>query len=169
MHDGRQFKISSLYIDLKNRDILQETEVVIRGTTCTPYLIEDFAYPIRTYLQKNWRTREDLNKKNYDSYMNLGRVVIKNAFGTLKNRWRVLKNFNMRVDRAARVIVACCSLHNYCEMQGDLEPQGADKKNPLVGFGGRRLPILRDGEPAKVVGEQLREKLYKQWLIDNPI
>jgi hypothetical protein len=101
--------------------------------------------------------------------MNLGRVVIENAFGTLKNRWRVLKNFNMKVDRTIRVTVVYCWLHNYCEMQGDLEPQGVDRRNPLVGFGGRRLPILRDGELAKVAGEQLREKLYEQWFIDNPM
>jgi hypothetical protein len=169
VHDGGQFKISSLYRDLKNRDILQEPEVLIRGTTCTPYLIADSAYPIRTYLQKNWRTPEDLNKKRYDSCMNSGRVVIENAFGTLKNRWRVLKKFNMRVDRTARLTVACCWLHNYCKMQGDPEPRGADRRDPLVGFGCHRLPILRDGEPAKVAGEQLREKLYEQWLIDNPM
>jgi hypothetical protein len=52
-------------------------------------------------------------------------------------------------------------------MQGDPKPQRADRRDPLVGFGGRRLPILRDAEPAKVAGKQLREKLYEQWLIDN--
>jgi hypothetical protein len=169
VHNGGQFKISSLYRDLNNWDILQELEVLIRGTSCTPYLIADSAYPIRTYLQKNWRTPEDLNKKKYDSCMNSGRVVIENAFGTLKNRWRVLKKFNMRVDRAARVIVACCWLHSYCEMQGDPEPWEADRRDPLVGFGVCRLPILRDGEPTKVAGKQLRKKLYEQWLIDNPM
>jgi hypothetical protein len=131
-------------------------------------LIADFAYLIRTYLQKNW-TLEDLNKKRYDSCMNSGRVVIENAFGTLKNRWRVLKNFNLKVVRANMVTVVCCWLHNYCEMQGDPEPRRADRRDPLIGFGGHRLPILKDGEPAKVAGEQLREKLYEQWLIDNPM
>jgi hypothetical protein len=46
-------------------------------------------------------------------------------------------------------------------MQGDLEPRGADRRDSLLGFGGCRLPILRDGEPTKIVEEQFREKLYE--------
>jgi hypothetical protein len=45
--------------------------------------------------------------------MNSKSVVIKNAFGSLKSRWRILKHFNLKVDRVARVVVACCVLHNY--------------------------------------------------------
>jgi hypothetical protein len=44
----------------------------------------------------------------YDSCMNSGRVVIENAFGIFKNRWTVLKQFNMKVDIIARVTIACC-------------------------------------------------------------
>jgi len=45
--------------------------------------------------------------------MNSGRLIIENAFGSLKNKWCTLRLFNLRVDRAARVIVAYCVLHNY--------------------------------------------------------
>jgi hypothetical protein len=44
--------------------------------------------------------------------MNLGRAV-KNAFGSLKKKRFILKHFNLKVDRVARVVVACCVLHNY--------------------------------------------------------
>ena len=52
----------------------------------------------------------------FDSSINSGRVVIEQAFGSLKNRWRILKGFNMSVDKAALVNLACCVLHNYCEI-----------------------------------------------------
>jgi hypothetical protein len=65
----------------------------------TRFLIGDATYPIRTYLQKNWKIRNPahVDKIRYDSNMNSGRVVIKNAFGSLKNRWRILKHLNSRL------------------------------------------------------------------------
>ena len=58
--------------------------------------------------------------------MNSGRTVIEQAFGSSKNRWRILKYFNSRVDRAANVTIACCWLHNYCEMMNQPEPHVAN-------------------------------------------
>ncbi len=46
----------------------------------------------------------------HDSSMNSRRVIIKNAFGSMENRWCILRHFNSKVDRATRVSV----LHNYC-------------------------------------------------------
>ncbi len=112
-----------------------------------------------------------MDKHRYDSSMNLGRVIIENAFGSLKNRWRILRHFNLKVDKAAKVIVACCVLHNYCLEWGAPElspPNVATLQNNLQGFGDR-LPIVREGEIAKVEGEKSRIALFKQWFIDNPI
>lgn len=70
---------------------------------CTPDLIGDSAYPVHSSLQKNFKTHNvvDINKRKFDSSMNSKRVVIeKNAFGSLKTRWKILKHFNPRVDRA---------------------------------------------------------------------
>jgi hypothetical protein len=52
----------------------------------TPLLIGDATYLICTYLQKNWKTYNPTNvdKIGYDSNMNSKRVVIENAFGSLK-------------------------------------------------------------------------------------
>ncbi len=60
-----------------------------------PFLIGDVTYPNCNYLQKNWKpcNPTDVDKIRYDFNMNLKRVVIENAFGFLKNRWRSLKHF----------------------------------------------------------------------------
>jgi len=84
--------------------------------------------------------------------MNSGRVVIEQAFGTLKNRWRILKNFNSRVDKAVQITIASCWLHNYREMLNQPEPHVANaglRRDPLVQFGNEILPMDEEGERAK--------------------
>jgi len=56
------------------------------------------------------------------------RVVIKNAFVSLINRWRILKHFNSKVDQTSLITIACCVLHNYYEMWGALEPRFANAR-----------------------------------------
>ncbi len=57
--------------------------VVVRG-----YIIGDVTYPIQPYLQKNWKTHNaiDVKKHEYVSNMNSKKVIIENAFGSLKTR-----------------------------------------------------------------------------------
>jgi len=104
-----------------------------------------------------------VDKQRYDFNMNSKRVGIKNAFGSLKNRWHILKNFNLKVDRVAIVIVACCVLHNYCLKWGAHElgpPNVTTFQNSLQGFGDR-LSTIREGEIAKVEGEKLKIALFE--------
>jgi hypothetical protein len=81
---------------------------------CILFFIGDVAYSICTYLQKNWKTCNPANvdKTRYDFNMNSRKVVIENVFGSLKNRWRILKHF----DKTSLIAIACCVFHNYCEM-----------------------------------------------------
>jgi hypothetical protein len=149
VHDGEQFKRCSLYTQLKSREILQKLVVTIQSMRCTPFLISDATYPIRTYLQKNWKTHNPTNvdKIRYDYNMNSRKVVIENAFGSLKNKWRILKHFNSRVDKTSPITIACCVLHNYCEMWGALKLKLANAKirgDNLMGFGVNRLPIVKE-------------------------
>ncbi len=118
VHNGSQFKVSNLYKQLKDWKTLQERVHLVRGVKSTPYIIGDLAYPIWTYLQKNWKTKNliDVNKIRYDSSMNKGKVVTKNAFDSLKSRWRILRQFNSKVDNIAKVAITCCLFHNFCEI-----------------------------------------------------
>lgn len=107
-------------------------------------------------------------KKN-DRNMNFARVIIENAFGSLKNWWWILKNFNSRVKRAPTIVVACYVLHNYCEMWKIFEPgyvNDVARTGNLAGFKVDRLPTLRVGEHIKQARELMRWALFEQWLIE---
>ena len=60
-----------------------------------------------------------MTKKKFGESVNSGRVVIEHAFRALKSRWRILKHFNMSMDKVATVTLAYCVLHNFCEIYGE--------------------------------------------------
>ncbi len=94
--------------------MISQEPMIIGGFRCTPYLIGNVVYPIHKYLQKNWKTKYplDVDKKRFDDVMNTRKVVMKNAFESLKNRWHILTHFNSRVNQVAPIKVACCVFHN---------------------------------------------------------
>jgi hypothetical protein len=170
VHDVGQFRWSSLYQDLHQRRILQDPSIIVRGVQIQPFLIGDSAYLSRPYLLKNFKPGNDPvlhDQVRFDSAINSGKVVIENAFGALKNRWRILKCFNSDVDKCPTVIVACCVLHNYCELRGERLPHPTDtrlRRDALVGLHRGRQQLPDYGNVAKIAGENMRCALFASWL-----
>ena len=56
-------------------------------------------------------------QRNYNYRICRARIVVENAFGRLKARWRrVLKRNDMHTDNIPHMIAAACVLHNICEV-----------------------------------------------------
>ena len=73
----------------------------------------------------------------FDSSVNRGRVVIEQVFYSKKYHWRIIKAFNMSVEKATLVTLACCVLHNYYEIHNQRVPIPTDVKlcrDPHFGF-----------------------------------
>ena len=87
-------------------------------------------------------------------------MVLENAFGRLKGRWRCLLKQNERdFDIMADVIAACCVLHNICERNDET-------------FDDQLLPHERFQEDAPQVAHplcilQLKLQQYMRCLLCN--
>jgi hypothetical protein len=153
---------------------LHEPVLDIDGVEVRPYLLGDSAYPSRPYLLKFFKaSTTDLrfnDKIIFDESVNSGRVIIEHVFGALKNRWKILKNFNMSMDRAATVTFACCVLHNFCEIYGERVPlpeNVAQRADPFVGVHRGGMRLSGDGRAWKVAGEQMKASIF-EWVARNP-
>ncbi|KAH7938114.1 hypothetical protein HPB49_020177 [Dermacentor silvarum] len=90
---------------------------------CVYHIVGDAAYPFREHLMTPIRDygNLDCSDRAFNARLSGTRVLIENAFGDLKNRFRQLHRLDMwTVDNMSKFIISCCVLHNLCIEQGDL-------------------------------------------------
>lgn len=77
----------------------------------------DAAYLIREWLLIPYRDYGNLSDKQrkFNKQFCATRVLIENAFGLLKSRFRQLTELDLHsVDKISKFIISCCVLHNLC-------------------------------------------------------
>ncbi|XP_037942232.1 protein ALP1-like [Teleopsis dalmanni] len=81
------------------------------------YIIGDAVYPLCNWIMKNYRNELTFEETSFNLYLNQARIVVKQAFGRLKGRWRILyKKSDLDVYNMPLVIIACGILHNFVEI-----------------------------------------------------
>ncbi|XP_063223145.1 putative nuclease HARBI1 [Bacillus rossius redtenbacheri] len=111
LHDSRIFQLSFLSSELP---ALCESEW---------HLLGDAAYPLREWLLTPYRDYGNLTEaeKVFNRTHSGCRVTIENTFGILKQRFRQLMRVDVwTVDRATKLVLSCCVLHNLCIRGNDL-------------------------------------------------
>jgi DDE superfamily endonuclease len=106
-HDANVWKNSSIFRRLSNNNIIPQQ--------C--HILGDSAYPISSFVLIPYRNNGHLTpaQTKYNKVLSSSRVVIEQAFGLLKCRFRRLKYLNMfRLEWIPRVIIVACMLHNIC-------------------------------------------------------
>ncbi|XP_062516381.1 uncharacterized protein LOC134191776 [Corticium candelabrum] len=122
VHDARVLANSSIFQNAESGLILNEQQKEIEGCTIPVFLVGDSAYPLKNWLLKPFPHNDHLTdeKKNFNYRISKARIVVENAFGRLKARWRrLMKKNDMQIRHVQHVIAACCVLHNVCEIHGD--------------------------------------------------
>ena len=106
VHDARMLRESPFFSDHQER---------MGGTFLlgdTAYLAQDFNF-ILTPKRDNGRLTDTEIHDNM--LLSRARVIIENAFGRMKCRWRRLRDLqNVRLDIIVQIVLAACTLHNIC-------------------------------------------------------
>lgn len=86
------------------------------------HLLGDSAYPISSFLMVPFKDNGHLTQeqRNYNKILSSSRVLIEQAFGDVKSRFRRLKYLDVNdATNASAIVLASCILHNCCVFSGD--------------------------------------------------
>lgn len=112
VHNEWQFKM--FYARLKNCEILYMNSWSL-SKVWDALLVSLWCCILNsTILEKKNHKPNDVDKIKYVYNMNSRRVVIESAFGPWTSKWHIFRLFNSRVNRALRITIGCCVLHNFC-------------------------------------------------------
>ena len=85
-------------------------------------MLGDGAYSLLPWLIKPYNVGPALthSEKLFNKKLSSARVTVERAFGILKARWRcLLKRLDNCIENVSAVVIACCVLHNICQMNRD--------------------------------------------------
>lgn len=115
LHDSRILKKSQFY-----EQVLNNPNVIFPQNT---FIISDSGYPAKNWLITPFKNNGHLTQqqRNFNFLHSSSRMVVENAFGLLKNRFRRLLHFSeqVNINLIVNLIVSACVLHNICINQND--------------------------------------------------
>ena len=122
VHDARVFAQSALYQNITENHLLPDKPMSVGGVRIPLYMICDSAYPLKSWLMKPFAYGSSLTTEQNTYNYRICRtcIVVENAYGRLKGRWRrLMKRNDMCIDNITTIVTATCILHNICEVHGD--------------------------------------------------
>ncbi len=122
VHDARVFANSQLYKLGSEGLLCPQVHRQIRGKSVPVVILGDSAYPALTWLMKPFSDNrlQTPGRRAYNYHHSRARMVVENAFGRLKGRWRILfKRNDTIIQKLPNLVIAYCVLHNLCESSGE--------------------------------------------------
>ena len=121
-HDARVFANSSVYADMISGKLFPNWTKNIEGIDVPLQILGDPAYPLLPWLMKPYveGSSSTPEERMFNYRQSRARMVVENAFGRLKGRWRcLLKRLDCELTNVPNVVLSCVVLHNICERAGD--------------------------------------------------
>ncbi|XP_058478698.1 uncharacterized protein zgc:113227 [Solea solea] len=121
-HDARVLRLSALWELASRGNHFPAHTRNIGGVNTGYYILGDSAYPLLNWLLKPFHDtgRLTAEQQTFNKKVSRARVVVENAFGRLKERWRcLLKRNDCVIQLVKSMVVTCCALHNLCESYGE--------------------------------------------------
>ena len=79
-------------------------------------LLGDPAYPLLTYVMKEYAVCLGNNEAMFNTILRLARNQIECVFGHLKGQWKILlRPMDLKLEDIPDTSLACFVLHNFCE------------------------------------------------------
>lgn len=122
VHDARVFANSSCYRKGCSGTMFPNKTTIIGGVSVPLVILGDPAYPLLPWLMKPYLENASTTPRqhHFNYRLSRARMVVENAFGRLKGRWRcLLKRIDVKVSNVPNIVASCVVLHNICEMYGD--------------------------------------------------
>ena len=122
VHDARVFGNSTLYHKGMNGSLFPEWKKTIAQEEIPLVVLGDPAYPLLPWVMKPYVDNGHLSRdqRRFNYRLSRARVVVEDAYGRLKGRWRCLSKRNdTDISDLPNLIAACCVLHNLCEIHGE--------------------------------------------------
>ena len=122
VHDARVLSQSSIFQKITSGELLPDKTITENGVQIPLYLIGDSAYPLKKWLMKPFTHGTVMTpaQRTFNYRICRARIVVENAYGRLKARWRrLMKRNDMNISHIPTVVTAACTLHNICEIHGE--------------------------------------------------
>ena len=121
-HDVRLLKSVSIYSDIINGLVTPDRKMALGNfgeislVTMGDSAFLQFSWLIKSYMENT----KDKQQKFFNKGLRGARLVMENAYGMLKGRWRFLfKRTECRLFNLKYTIMACIALHNLCVSVSD--------------------------------------------------
>lgn len=120
--DATVLQSSELWIMARDGGLSPQPPLLLMGQPVGYLLLGDEGYPLHNWLMKSYPSASQLTPPqcHFNSRLNDCRTVIDTAFSRLRARWQCTqRRSESHLELVPMMALACCVLHNVCEMHGD--------------------------------------------------